>query len=106
MGFSRPEYWSGFPCPPPGTLPEPGIETASLPSPALAGRFNTYCNINAKSVVVNTSKCYLNSYQQTTSSSFAFGDFLEFFIFLSIFDLWLVESMEAEPADTDDLLCF
>ena len=23
-GFSRPEYWSGLPCPPPGALPNPG----------------------------------------------------------------------------------
>ena len=29
MGFSRPEYWSGLPCPPPGDLPDPGIETRS-----------------------------------------------------------------------------
>ncbi|CAI9160519.1 unnamed protein product [Rangifer tarandus platyrhynchus] len=26
MGFSRQEYWSGLPCPPPGNLPVPGIE--------------------------------------------------------------------------------
>ena len=29
MGFSRQEYWSGLPCPPPGD-PDPGIEPASL----------------------------------------------------------------------------
>ena len=28
-GFSRPEYWSGFPCPPPGDLPDPGIQPRS-----------------------------------------------------------------------------
>ena len=28
-GFSRPEYWSGLPCPPPGDLPNPGIEPRS-----------------------------------------------------------------------------
>ena len=33
--FSRQEYWSGLPCPPPGDLPDPGIEPASLRSPAL-----------------------------------------------------------------------
>ena len=38
MGFSRQEYWSGLPFPPPGDLPNPGIEPAS---PALAGRFFT-----------------------------------------------------------------
>ena len=41
MGFSRQEYWSGLPHPPPGDLPNPGIEPASLASPALAGRFFT-----------------------------------------------------------------
>ena len=30
MGFSRQEYWSGLPCPPPGDLPNPGIETRSF----------------------------------------------------------------------------
>ena len=39
MGFSRQEYWSGLPCPPPGDLPNPGIEPESLLSPALVGRF-------------------------------------------------------------------
>ena len=29
MGFSRQEYWSGPPCPPPGDLPNPGTETAA-----------------------------------------------------------------------------
>ena len=37
MGFSRQEYWSGLPCPPPGDLPDPGIESMSLVSRALAG---------------------------------------------------------------------
>ena len=38
MGFSRPEYWSGLPCPPPGGLPDPEMEPESS---ALAGRFFT-----------------------------------------------------------------
>ena len=29
MGFPRQEYWSGLPCPPPGDLPDPGIEPTS-----------------------------------------------------------------------------
>ena len=41
MGFSRQEYWSGLLCPPPGHLPNPGIEPVSLTSPALAGWFLT-----------------------------------------------------------------
>ena len=41
MEFSRQEYWSGLPCPPPGDLPNPGTERGSLTSSALAGRFFT-----------------------------------------------------------------
>ena len=29
MGFSRQEYWSGWPLAPPGGLPDPGIEPRS-----------------------------------------------------------------------------
>ena len=29
MGFSRQEYWSELPCPPPGDLPDPRIESRS-----------------------------------------------------------------------------
>ena len=29
MGFSRQEYWSGWLCPPPRDLPDPGIESRS-----------------------------------------------------------------------------
>ena len=41
MGFSRQEYWSGLPLPPPGDLPDPGIKTASPVASALAGEFFT-----------------------------------------------------------------
>ena len=42
MKFSRQEYWNGLPFPPPGDLPDPGIEPASLMSFALAdGLFTT-----------------------------------------------------------------
>ena len=40
-GFSRQEYWSGLPFPPPGDFPDPGIGLPSLMSPALAGGFFT-----------------------------------------------------------------
>ena len=47
IGLSRRECWNGLPylirlpCPPPGNLPDSGIEPASLMYPALAGRFFT-----------------------------------------------------------------
>ena len=39
--FSRQEYWSGWPCLPPGDLPNPGIKPMSLVPPELAGGFFT-----------------------------------------------------------------
>ena len=41
VGFSRREYWSGLPFPPPGNLSNPGVKPVSLTSPALAGGFFT-----------------------------------------------------------------
>ena len=41
MGFSRQEYWSGLPFPPPRDLSDPGIKPTSLAPPALAGGFFT-----------------------------------------------------------------
>ena len=38
-GFAKQEYWAGLPFPPPGDLPDPWIEPASLMSPALASGF-------------------------------------------------------------------
>ena len=35
MGFSRQEYWSGLLCPPPGDLPDPGMELGSPVSGSL-----------------------------------------------------------------------
>jgi len=40
-GFHRQEYWSRFPFPPPGDIPNRGIESVSSASPALTGVFFT-----------------------------------------------------------------
>ena len=42
MEFSRQEYCSGFPCPPPGDVPDPGFEAVSPVSPELAGNMWIY----------------------------------------------------------------
>jgi len=41
LKFFRQEYWRGLPFLPPRELPHPGIEPASLASPALSGGFFT-----------------------------------------------------------------
>ena len=57
MGFSRQEYWSGLPFPPPGNLPDPGIEPVS---PALAGMFFT-TKASGKQIVQEGSKYFPDS---------------------------------------------
>ena len=41
VGFPRQEYWSGLPFSSPGDLYNPGVESRSPASPALAGVFFT-----------------------------------------------------------------
>ena len=41
MRFSKQEHWIGLLCPPPGNLPDSGLKSTSLLSPALAGRVST-----------------------------------------------------------------
>ena len=53
MGFSRQEYWSGWPCFLPGDLPSPGIEPVSPMSPILAGGFFTTCTTWAAQDIVH-----------------------------------------------------
>ena len=51
MEFSRQEYWSELPFPPPGDLPDPRMESASLMSPALVCRFFTHESHEQRSLV-------------------------------------------------------
>ena len=41
VGFSRQEYWSGLPCPPPGDLPHSGTKPTSPISPVFISMFFT-----------------------------------------------------------------
>ena len=41
MGFSRQEYWSALPCPPPGDLPDPGIKPSPVSSALQEDSFTT-----------------------------------------------------------------
>ena len=50
MEFSRQEHWSELAFPTPGALPNPGIESASLASPALAGGFFPLCHLQSPSM--------------------------------------------------------
>ena len=80
MGFSRQKYWSDLPCPPPGDLPDPGIKSASLMSPTLAGGFFTtnatyaygVC-VHAKLLQLFRTLCHPMDYIQKTINVFFFS---------------------------------
>ena len=53
LGFSKQEFWSGLPFPPPRYLPHPEIEPTSLVYPTLAGRFFTTSITRHRSVIIS-----------------------------------------------------
>ena len=65
MAFSRQEYWSGLPFSSPGDLPDPGMESASPMSCALAGRFFTTEPPYTKSLLHHYSEYTISHYRGT-----------------------------------------
>ena len=63
MGFSRQEYWSGLPCPPPGDLPNPGIKAGSpaLLAESLLTELQGKITLYRVSGLVKTDKPYWTS---------------------------------------------
>ena len=106
MGFSRQEYWSALPFPPPLDLPDPGIEPLSPVSSALTSRFFTtepsgktlFIGTFTKQAVLSftTSRC-----QQLSSTGPKFDSVTTAHVILtlcgevavnSVLDAWQVES--------------
>ena len=88
IGFSRQEYWSGLPCPPPGDLPDPGLEPISLISPALAGGFTARTTWEAQMKMTKSSDADINVFILDMSIFGFYRDFFFNFIYLFI---WLPE---------------
>ena len=63
MGFSRQEYWSGLPCPPPGDLPDPGMDpTPLMPAMLAGGFFTSWATWEVHKKVVNFIECFFCIY--------------------------------------------
>ena len=74
MEFPRQENWIGLPWPPPGDLPESGIEPLSLSSLALVGRFFTAVRIQSLKGAVSC-KLYRNIQCLTQNKHIIYDDF-------------------------------
>ena len=90
MKLFRHESWSGLPCPPPGDLPDPGIEPISPVSPVLADGFFIFMppekpHLSLPSLLIY-SVLYLSSYLLLIWSVLHFlFSFLLFIELLSLF---------------------
>ena len=87
-GCSRQEYWSGLPCPPPGDLPDPGLEPISLISPALAGGFTARTTWEAQMKMTKSSDADINVFILDMS---IFGFYRDFFLNFIYLFIWLPE---------------
>ena len=86
LGFSRQEYWSELPFPPPGDLPYPGIKPMSPESPALAdGVFTTKPPGKSRSNMIN---CVVNKFAlEIMIDIFSSRKFIRVNLFLAVLDL-------------------
>ena len=66
LGFFRQEYWSGFPCSPPGDFPDPGIEPTSLTSTRI-GRQVIYHlpHLGSSNMTSGSLKCGKQSFESS-----------------------------------------
>ena len=70
IGFSRQEYQSGLPCPPPGDLPDSGIKPASLIFP-IVGRQPTTSHLGSLRTRLKVSASHVMSNHSVVSKTFA-----------------------------------
>ena len=97
MGFSRQEYSSGLPFPPPGDLPNPGTEPTSLAFPALASGFfvsSATWEVHFRSLItvillLKLFCCFLYLMRSILLTWFSPGNYLCFFFSMSSHDLWI-----------------
>ena len=72
MGFSRQEYWSGLPCPPPEELPDPGIKPVSYVSCIARGVFTNSATWEALRYTYTHTHIYMYTHTHTYSFSDSF----------------------------------
>ena len=86
MECSSQEYWGRLPYLSPGDLSNPGIESASFSSPALAGRFFTTVPPGNKFAKVICNICYLGF--EIWNQWFSYFLYLTFIVWFLLSGIW------------------
>ena len=96
MGLSQQEYWSGLPFPPPGDLPDPGIELVSLMS-TCTGLQRPWEALIKNWLKVNTTLSYC--FQCSKGSEHLWDDLIVFGLpqFIILRSLWFWEAAFPHP---------
>ena len=72
MEFSRKEYWSGLPFPPPGNLIDPGIKPEFSVSPALEGGYFTTETLLVVSQLLSPARLFATPWTAALQASLSF----------------------------------
>ena len=99
MGFSRQEYWSGLPCPPPGGLLDPAVEPRSpgLQADPLPSEPPGKSYVHIKLAHKCSQKFIYNSYKLET---------IQISILTLVNELWHIHWMKHYTATKMNRLCF
>ena len=124
-GFSRQEYWSGLPCPPPEDLPNPGIKPRSpllqadsllseppgkhkyvrrIKSKGMLGKDIPYkCGYSQKFKVLTRITIFISTHVQSNSHiSYCLQDI---FLLITIWSLITLCILSNQELFTNDMLC-
>ena len=101
MGFSRQENWSGRLYPPPGDLPNPGIERVSLVSPTLQADSLLLEPLRKPSASHQMSQIHVCSgpYLQCSESTFASSEYNYVLMPASVGDMGLTPGSGRPPGE-------
>ena len=106
MEFSKQEYWSRLPFPPPRDLPDPGTEPVSPASPELAGKFflshleNPFKKVSWSKICTK-----LKSLPLITTSHQLYGPYLGFPVEIFFFGTLYWFNMDSSKSEVMSEVC-
>jgi len=103
MGFSRQEYWNGFPFPPPWNHSHPGIKSTFPVSPALQAD----SLLTGQSGKTFAEKFYMHSYVERVGNDWAHTNtYIHIYIYLCVTHLLFDQNLSLRTLCNTPTLCW